>query len=215
MGKILYIYKITNIINGKIYVGKHSAKNIENSYMGSGIAIRRAIKKYRLDNFRKEILCICENEKKLNEMEIFWIAKTGSFNDGYNMTKGGEGALGYKPTEDVIKRAAESRARYYEENQSAREILSEKARERIGEKNPFWGKRLSQAHIKKMTQARIRAITGRNNPSAVRVKCIEKDIVFDTAKEAAEYCGLKYSTTILKAAKGQLKTAGGYKWELV
>lgn len=131
------------------------------------------------------------------------------------MTMGGEGKLGYKPTEESINRAAQSRKKYYEDNPTARAYLSKKARERIGEKNPFWGKKLPHSHIKKMTEARIRAISGKNNPSAVRVRCVEKDIVFDTAKEAAEYCGLKHSTTILKAAKGQRKTAGGYKWELV
>lgn len=73
--KILYVYKITNILNGKIYVGKHSAESIDNSYMGSGVAIRRAIGKYGVQNFRKDILSVCESEEELNEMEIFWIKK--------------------------------------------------------------------------------------------------------------------------------------------
>lgn len=50
----MVIYKITNIINGKVYIGK-SIKNSE-SYMGSGILIKRAIKKYKLKNFCKEII---------------------------------------------------------------------------------------------------------------------------------------------------------------
>jgi hypothetical protein len=42
-----YVYKIINIINGKIYIGKHSSTDINrDSYLGSGIAIAKAIKKY-------------------------------------------------------------------------------------------------------------------------------------------------------------------------
>jgi hypothetical protein len=42
------IYKITNKINGKIYIGKHQTKDVQDSYMGSGKRLRYAIKKYCL-----------------------------------------------------------------------------------------------------------------------------------------------------------------------
>lgn len=212
----LYIYKITNLLNGKIYVGKHSCSKIENSYLGSGVAIRRAIKKYGRDNFQKEVLCLCENEDELNDKEVFWIEKTGSFGNGYNMTKGGEGALGRVMPKEEKERARLSRIKYYENNPEARSRLSRLAKERsIGNKNPFYGKTLSKEHIEKMTKARIKAISGSKNKSAVRVKCVETGEVFYTAKQAASSCSLKHSTTILKAAKGQRKMAGGYRWKLI
>jgi hypothetical protein len=40
------IYKITNIVNDKIYIGKHQTENINDTYFGSGVALERAIKKY-------------------------------------------------------------------------------------------------------------------------------------------------------------------------
>jgi hypothetical protein len=50
------IYKITNLINNKIYIGKHITKDKNDDYMGSGKLITRAIEKYGLENFKKEII---------------------------------------------------------------------------------------------------------------------------------------------------------------
>lgn len=193
--KYLYIYKITNLINGKLYVGRHTCKSLENSYMGSGILIKKSIRKYGEENFSKEILCLCEDEYELNQMEIFWIKELNTMVPiGYNLTIGGEGTNGLKMSE------------------STKAKISAIAKLKIGELNPFWGKKLSPEHIDKMTRTRVVAITGGNNPSAVKVLCIEEDIIFDTATDAALWSGLKHPTTILKAAKGQRKSAGGYTW---
>ncbi|UQJ95484.1 homing endonuclease [Klebsiella phage CPRSB] len=44
------IYKITNLVNNKIYVGAHSTEDINDSYMGSGIVVKKAQKKYGMNN---------------------------------------------------------------------------------------------------------------------------------------------------------------------
>jgi len=61
---IMYsVYKITNKINNKIYIGVHKTNNIHDSYMGSGIAIKNAIKLHGLENFTKEILFVYEKKE--------------------------------------------------------------------------------------------------------------------------------------------------------
>lgn len=57
------VYLITNIVNYKIYVGIHSTYNLHDSYLGSGHAIKRAVKKYGKENFTKTILYVCLKEE--------------------------------------------------------------------------------------------------------------------------------------------------------
>lgn len=86
------IYKITNNINKKFYIGKHKTKKLDDRYMGSGKLIRAAIKKYGIENFTKEILFICENEQVMNAKEKE-LVETGP--NSYNLCPGGKGGWGY------------------------------------------------------------------------------------------------------------------------
>lgn len=96
MKKYNYIYKITNLINGKIYIGKHSSNKIDDTYMGSGKIIKRAEQKYGLNNFIKNIIAYTDNEAALNFLERLYIKKYKSkdLSIGYNLTDGGDGTLG-------------------------------------------------------------------------------------------------------------------------
>lgn len=87
------IYKITNTINNKIYIGKHKTMNKDDDYMGSGILLKRAQNLYGIKNFTKEILCECTCENELNEKEIVYITIYNSTNKeiGYNIACGGDG----------------------------------------------------------------------------------------------------------------------------
>jgi len=94
-----YIYKVTNNINGKIYVGK-TLHSIEKRWKEHCLDYKkercekrplyRAMKKYGQNNFSIEQLEECDADI-LNEREIFWIEKLGSFKHGYNATIGGDG----------------------------------------------------------------------------------------------------------------------------
>lgn len=56
-----YLYKITNTLNNKFYIGVRSCKGAieKDAYMGSGYGIVASIKKHGLENFKKQILCVC------------------------------------------------------------------------------------------------------------------------------------------------------------
>ena len=86
----MIIYKTTNLINNKIYIGKDSNNNP--NYLGSGLYLKHAIKKYGKENFKKEILEECDLSN-INEREIHWIKELDSRNKniGYNIQEGGNG----------------------------------------------------------------------------------------------------------------------------
>lgn len=88
---VYYIYKITNKINGKYYIGRHSTTNLEDGYMGSGIGIKNAIKKYGKENFTKEIIQFTNNSEELWELEKNIVNdKIISDSMSYNMSYGGK-----------------------------------------------------------------------------------------------------------------------------
>jgi hypothetical protein len=86
-----------------IYVGQDT-KN-RSSYYGSGLLIKRAIKKFGKENFKKEILEYCNTKEELNEREVFWIKKLNSKENGYNICGGGQG----QNTEEVKEKFSKNR----------------------------------------------------------------------------------------------------------
>ena len=92
--KYYIVYKIVNNINGKIYIGVHQTKDINDGYMGSGTNIRRAIKKYGKENFTKYVIEIFDTPEKMFEMETILVSD--EFLDSsksYNINKGGLGSF--------------------------------------------------------------------------------------------------------------------------
>ncbi len=88
----MIIYKTTNLINNKIYIGKQVTIRKTDTYLGSGKLLRLSLKKYGRDNFKKEILQECNSLEELNERERYWIKELNSIiPNGYNICLGGEG----------------------------------------------------------------------------------------------------------------------------
>lgn len=87
----MIIYKTINLISNKIYVGKDSKNDPD--YLGSGLLLKRAIKKHGIENFKKEIIEYCNSTEELNVREIYWIKYFNSTDKkiGYNIARGGSG----------------------------------------------------------------------------------------------------------------------------
>lgn len=95
LNSIMYytVYKITNLLNGKIYIGLHVTEDLDDGYLGSGTQVRSAIKKYGKENFRREYIRVCGSMEEMRELEATlvneeFVART----DTYNMKTGGTGS---------------------------------------------------------------------------------------------------------------------------
>lgn len=90
------MYKIYNQINCKEYTGKHQTKKLNDGYLGSGKHLLRAISKYGIDNFEKEILFVFDNEEEMNTKEAELVTEEYCNRiDTYNLCPGGKGGYGY------------------------------------------------------------------------------------------------------------------------
>lgn len=136
-----YIYKTTNKLNGKIYIGQKKSKTFVPTYYGSGTIINRALKKYGKENFKVEIVEWCKNREELCEREIHHIAKEKSlygFGFGYNITPGGEfgDTFSHHPDKEEIRKkmAIANKGRKHTE-----EWKKEASKRNKGKNNPMYG----------------------------------------------------------------------------
>lgn len=120
------IYKITNTINGKCYVGqaidirRRLMEHAHNKHKNK-VVLYKAFDKYGIDSFEARILAIIntfgktpqEIKKELNALECFYVSLYDSKNTGYNMTDGGDSVrIGYKHSEETIEKIKEAHKNY-------------------------------------------------------------------------------------------------------
>jgi len=208
----MFIYKITNKINGKQYVGK-TVKPILKRFIshcnsakgGSNQIICRAIKKYGKDSFLIEQIDTASTEKELFQKEIEWIKKLDTYNNGYNMTLGGEGQSGrLHSIETKLKMSKERRGRKVSEETKARlRLLS------IEYWNKNRGRKSSEETKAKISKNRTGINLGFKHSEEAKIKM------------SVNRSGIKPSSEVrakMRAAKlGKKKTLqanGTYKYEI-
>lgn len=148
--KVRGIYKVTNKVNGKVYIGQSvdiGRRWRQHMTAEDDIYFHKAIQKYGVENFEWEVIEKCK-KKDLDEREIYWIEYYDSFNKGYNCTKGGDGVSGgedHPRWKGGPEHKKEYKKQYYEANKEQikhqqkqryeinKEQIKEKAKERSKE----------------------------------------------------------------------------------
>ena len=201
-----YIYKITNLINGKIYVGKtlstiqhrwkeHCAESKRDKNQNR--PLYKAMNKYGIENFTIDLLEEVP-ESEINNKEQYWIEFLGSFKYGYNATLGGDGKR-YANYELIFN--------LFREGNNALEIkkLTSYDEDTICNALRSYG-----------VTDEERFYRGKKN---VRHAIVMLDInsgaelqVFESVKDAYSFLGKQHSGHIADVCKGKRKTAYGYKW---
>lgn len=206
------IYRITNLVNGKIYVGQtvdfynryHKHKNSVRDNSAGGRAIVAAFRKYGFEKFKFEIL---ESPAigELTEREQFWIDSLCACKKeiGYNLAPAAGSCLGVKhskETREKVSRASSGR----KHSEQTKRLMSQIHK----------GKRLTEEHRKRISQVQL----GRRNENkagkSVEQICMNSGAtiaVFRSASAAHKQVGGGVAN-ILYVCKGRRKSAGGYMW---
>lgn len=163
--KQYYIYMTTNLINNKRYIGKHFGE-LNDSYLGSGKLIKKAIEKYGKENFKKEILCIVANNEEANLKEKEYIKFYDAVNNDlfYNLHEGGDGGnnnqkisesvsginhpmYGKHHSVETKEKLRQSSLAYWTEDKR-----KERSKKYTGAGNPMYGKKKSKESEQKRIQ---------------------------------------------------------------
>ena len=237
----MYIYKITNKINGTYYIGcterlpyirfrEHIKESNTSNYY-----IHRSIKKYGSFNFTYKIIDAASTIDELHDLEKYYIQVFESniykFPDGkgMNMTDGGEGFTGRTHTEETKKLIGEKGkgnqycVGYKHTNATKRNMSrgqrgckkpprTKTHREKLRQAN--LGKKLSEEHKKKLSKAH----TGKKGIGIIKVAqyTLDNEFIreFESIKEAAELTSANASH-ISSVCKGKRKQTGGFVWKYI
>lgn len=107
----MIIYKVTNLVNGKVYIGQTTntlrrRKQMHLYQINNNCYFHKALNKYGEDNFKWEIIDNANTLDELNEKEKYYIKYYNSFgSDGYNLTTGGENYTVSESTKEKIRQA--------------------------------------------------------------------------------------------------------------
>lgn len=155
-----YIYKITNLINQKVYIGQ--TKNpVRRWYSHRTVSrnkpkyvINLAMNKYGVDNFSFEVIASCLDQEAVNESEKLIIMQYDSRNKGYNVQSGGKVVSGWHHSEKSKQKSSLSNLKG--DVLEAHRIAGKKLldwREGNGHPKPHLGKKFSDEHRRKLSES--------------------------------------------------------------
>ena len=176
------IYKITNIVNNKVYIGqtqrtledrfKRHVRFAKNDDRSKDICFACAIRKYGENNFIIEKIDEADSKEVLNEKEKYWINFYDSFKSGYNSTLGGEGGNTYEGRD----------------------------------------KKLMQKTKAKLSRANLGIKNGNHHCIKCKSVLTGQEIVFDTVSKCVEYFGYRGKAFCIERAQNKNKTLFKNEW---
>ena len=196
-----FIYKISNDINDKVYIGK-TGRTIEERFKEHQLASKKeyknrplynAMNKYGIEHFFVEQIEECKNDKEACEREIYWINQFDSYHNGYNATLGGDGTA-------VLELNDEEIVEKYKELKSKRAV----------------------GRYFNIDEKTVRNILNKYDVDTYILDCKKivmiKDNniihIFKNVKEANEFLGVDVNShNLYKVLNHFRKTAYGYKWQ--
>jgi len=193
------VYITTNLVNEKKYIGSHTCKDLNDGYLGSGTYLKLALKKYGVDNFKREILENVLNSKVMKEMEEYYIGQYNAFESELFYNKSRKG-VGYP--------YGRKKPKWHCEN--LRIAHKGKSKGHKGRISPMKGKTQSPESREK---ARLNNLGKNNKP------ILQYDLELNFIKEwesiikAAHSLNKKTGAAIGECAKGKRPTIYGYKWK--
>lgn len=207
----MIIYKITNKINNKIYIGqtvRDLKERIQEHKRNKGCIMYKAFQKYGFENFNIEVIFETEDIEILNEKEKYYIKVFNSLTpNGYNLCEGGSNTKGYRHKEESKKKMSASKKGKYckEENHFYKKHHTEETKQKMRDKfkdDEFYKKRCE--HLNK-----IRFIKKR------KVLCVNTGKEFESIKAACLEYGIKDSTHVSRVCRGKRKSCFGYVFKYV
>lgn len=193
------IYKITNLVNNKIYVGAHSTEDINDSYMGSGVAIKSAQRKYGIDKFIKEIMYVFDTREEMYEKEREIVNLEFVNNPHtYNMGIGGDGGpmLGMFHSEEKKQEISKITKERMTDEVKSRLSKLKKGKPQSEESNRKRSETLKAKYINGRTDREYKPLTEAHKAKLGRSVSID-GVVYSSGSEAAKslsmsHSGLKY-----------------------
>lgn len=201
-----YIYKTTNLLNNKVYIGRKKG-NFDKTYFGSGLSLKRSIKKYGISNFDLEIIAKVFNKNDLNELERKYIEdyrKELGRKNLYNISNGGEGGHDYphsKKTRIKMSISAKGKKKSPEHckniglsqlgRKQSRETCEKRNKSMLGKnKGKFpWCKGLTKETSVIIQQASIKR-SGRKCSDETKNKIRQKKLAYKFTEEHRKNIGL-------------------------
>ena len=212
---VYILYKTTNLINGKFYIGKHKCVSEDfDGYLGSGTLLKKAILKHGKENFIRQTLAVFTSQQEVDFAEEELVSDSflkENSEDCYNLARGGKGGFQVLNEEGVlvnISTLPAIRKKISEQGKLAQnrpDVRERKSTSQLGEKNHRFGENCSEKHKKQISDAHTGRIKSEAERKAISDGLVGHTVSEETRKKISEGNKGKTVSTETRAAMSAAK----------